>query len=389
MDRNFQALPRHILEQPFRDLDAGAFTSLPFWTTQYVGLGPYRLTDWEPGAFLLAAAFDNYALGRPKIDRIKIMFITDPQTALANMLAGEVHFVADPLFGAAEGVTLEQRWGQDDGGIILYPPVGFRAANVQQRPEHVESPALLDARVRKAARLGMDARAADEVVTAGKGLLTSTLASPRVDYYPEIERAVETYAYDARRAQQLMEGAGFRKGADGFFVGADGKPVQFNVYSSAGERFETEAAIYVDSLRRAGFDVGQKVMSVQQIRDPRDRALLAGIQIRGGAESHFEYTSEQIPRPENRWHGNNRGGWSNAEYDRLHEAYLRTLDRSERVRQIAQMERLMSDDAAVVPLMFSPYVVPHVAALKGPVEIQVPRSPNTTFLNVHLWEWRA
>jgi len=68
---------------------------------------------------------------------------------------------------------------------------------------------------------------------------------------------------------------------------------------------------------------------------------------------------------------------------------MRTLDASERVRQVAQLERLMNEDAAVVPLMYSPYVVPHVAALKGPVAMQVPRSPNNSFLNLHLWEWRS
>jgi peptide/nickel transport system substrate-binding protein len=389
LDRAFQALPRHILAEPFRDLDAMAFTSLPFWSSEYVGLGPYRVTVWEPGAFFQGAAFDSYVLGRPKIDRVKVMFINDPQTALANMLAGEVHFVADPLFAASEGLTLEQRWAQDGGGTVLYPPVGFRASNLQQRPEHVDSPALLDARVRKAIRLGMDVVGADEVVAAGKGLLTQTIVSPRAYYYSEIERAVEKYAYDARRAQQLIEEAGFGKGPGGFFAGSDGKLLQFSVTSSAGERFEAEATIYVDSLRRAGFDVSQRVMAVQQIQDPRNRALISGVQIRGGADKHIAYTGDQIPRPESRWSGDNRGGWSNAEYDRTHEAYMRTLDASERVRQVAQLERLMNEDAAVVPLMYSPYVVPYVAALKGPVAMQVPRAPNHTFLNVHLWEWRS
>jgi peptide/nickel transport system substrate-binding protein len=388
LDRDFQALPRHILAEPLQSLDPLAFTSLPFWTSEYVGLGPYRVTGWEPGAFLMGQAFDNYVLGRPKIDQIKLVFITDPQTALANIMAGEVHLVADPIFGVPEGLTLEQFWAQSQGGTVLYSPVGMRTSVVQLRPEHVESPALLNLAVRRAVRLGMDAATAVEVLTEGKALLTHTIVSPRVDYYAEIERAIETYAYDPRRAQQLMEEAGFRKGPDGFFVGGDGKPIQFSVASSAGERQEQEVAVYVDNLRRAGFDVSQRVVSVQQIRDPRNRALIPGLQIRGGADEHVAYTSEQIPRPENRWHGDNRGGWSSAEYDRVHQAYMMTLDRSERVRQVAQLERIMNEDAAVVPLMFNSYVVPHVAALQGPVARHAPLAGDT-FLHVQQWEWRS
>ena len=36
------------------------FAANPFWSTQYVGAGPFRLQRWEPGAFMDAAAFDGH-----------------------------------------------------------------------------------------------------------------------------------------------------------------------------------------------------------------------------------------------------------------------------------------------------------------------------------------
>src|SRR5207245_10722726 len=95
MDATFQALPRHILGERFAQRDPAEFVNLPFWTTEYVGLGPYRVTRWEPGAFLEAAAFDGHALGRPSIDRLRLEFIGDPNTALAKMLSGDAHYIAD------------------------------------------------------------------------------------------------------------------------------------------------------------------------------------------------------------------------------------------------------------------------------------------------------
>lgn len=67
---------------------------------------------------------------------------------------------------------------------------------------------------------------------------------------------------------------------------------------------------------------------------------------------------------------------------------MTTLERPERVRQVAQMERAINEDAAVVPLMFNVYVVPHVAALQGPVARHTPLSGDT-FLHVQSWEWRS
>src|SRR5581483_2355419 len=56
----FQALPRHILDSQFGGLDPVAFAGLPFWTAEYVGLGPYRVADWEPGTSIEGEAFDGY-----------------------------------------------------------------------------------------------------------------------------------------------------------------------------------------------------------------------------------------------------------------------------------------------------------------------------------------
>jgi len=384
----FQALPRHILEEPFQTLDPLAFIGLPFWTSEYVGLGPYRVETWEPGAFISARAFDGYVLGRPKIDRIEVRVIPDPQTAVANLLAGEIHFVGDFILSVTEGLTLEQELPQRGGGMVLYSPVSLRSGVVQLRPEAVETPALLDVRVRRAVASGLDSITAVEVLTAGKSLPTHTLTSPRVPYYAEIERVISKHEYDPRRVQQLMEEAGYSKGVDEFFNSQGGQNMRFSVASSAGTKNEQEAATYVDSLRRSGFEVNQRILPAAQIRDPETRALLPGIQIRGGGNRHVVYTSEQIPRPDNRWRGDNRGGWSNPDYDRAFEAYNTTLDRTKRIRHLALMDQILTEGVPVIPLFFGAETNAHVGALVGPVARQTPNSSGT-FLYIHRWEWRS
>ena len=384
----FQALPRHLLQESFQELDPVAFAALPFWTTDYVGLGPYRIDRWEPGTFISARAFDGYVLGRPKIDRIELRFIPDPQTAVANLLSGEAHFVGDFILSVTEGETLEREFPQRGGGTVLYSPVSLRSSVVQLRPEAVETPALLDVRVRRAVASGIDAATAVEVLTSNKGIPTGTLTSPRMPFYPEIERVIRKYTYDPRQAQQLMDEAGYVKGADGFFASRDGQPVRFTMATSAGVKNESEAATYVDSLRRAGFDVSQRVLPAAQIGDPEQRALLPGLQIRGGGSELVNYTSEQIPRSTNRWRGENRGGWSSSEYDRLFQAYTSTLAESERIGHLAQLERVLTDELPVIPHFFGAEANAHVGSLQGPIARQTP-STSGTFLYVNRWEWRS
>jgi len=116
----FPPLPRHILEGSFQQLPSGGFPSQPYWTREYVGLGPYRLERWEPGAFLEAAAFDGHVLGRAKIERIKIQFIPDGNTALASLLSGQIDVAADSVFQFSQSLLIKQDWVPRTGGVVLF-----------------------------------------------------------------------------------------------------------------------------------------------------------------------------------------------------------------------------------------------------------------------------
>src|SRR5207245_1032044 len=88
-------LPRHVLQAGFDQGDTNSFINSNFWTRDYLGAGPYRMEEWVPGSYFQGVAFDQHVLGRPKINRVKVLFITDVNTALANLLAGEVDMVVD------------------------------------------------------------------------------------------------------------------------------------------------------------------------------------------------------------------------------------------------------------------------------------------------------
>ena len=384
----FQALPRHILEDAFQTMDAVAFTGHPFWTTEYVGLGPFKLDRWEPGSFLEASAFDNYALGRPKIDKMRMLIINDPQTAMANVLAGEVHFVTNFTFSVDQGQVLEQTWAANTGGKVQYSPTQRRLGLIQMRPEFQQPKALSDMRVRYAVAHGLDDQSRVDVLDAGKGQVAYTMASPGLPYYAELDRAVLKHTYDPRRAQELMAEAGWTKGADGFFVDAAGSKFTIEVASSAGGKNEQEASIYVDSLRRAGFDAVQYITPVAQIDDNETRVTRGGLSLRGAGQEYLNYISSAIPSSENRWRGNNRPGWSNPEYDRAFALLERAFPMNERIQLMAQLERLISVDRAVTMNSWESVVNIVAAGLHG---VEVRQTPDASGPEqwVHQWEWRS
>ncbi len=396
MDQTFQALPRHLLEEPFQTLDPLGFTNHPYWTSEYVGLGPYKVARWEAGAFIEATAFDGHALGKPKIGQVRLAFIGDANTALANILTGEAHYVSDYVLWYHEGETLEREWAMRGGtataGTVFFSPALMRITHVQQRPDFVAPQALLDVRVRRALWHAIDSPSAVEALTGGKGLVATTLSSPAAEHYPQIDRAIAKYPYDPRRAQQILDQAGFTRGSDGILVAPPelgGEPLRIEAWYSAGSDEERENAILTDSLRRIGVDAISKVTPVAMVRDAQARSTTLGISTGGmGGKRFIEMTTDAIPRPETRWQGNNRGAWSNAEYDRFYQLYSTTLDKSERIQHLAQLERVFTQEVGAIPYLFTVVVVAHTANLKGPVMRKTPEGGVGT-LRADTWEWTS
>src|SRR5581483_4475366 len=277
MDATFQALPKHILGDTFAQRDPSEFVSLPFWTVDYVGLGPYRVESWEPGAYIEASAFAGHALGRPKIDRLRLEFVGDPNTALAKMLSGDAQYVADFVLDYDGGQTLEREWATRNGGTVFYAPVLMRLTEIQLRPEIANPKSLLDPRVRAALAYAFDVPGALDVFTGGHGVATSTLTSPLTDYYPQIAKVITKRDYNLQTAQQKLEAAGMRRDADGFYVSASGEPLKLDIWTTGGAVFERENRIFADSLRQAGVDATPQSMTPARLSDAQARALTPGL----------------------------------------------------------------------------------------------------------------
>ncbi len=375
LDNRFSPLPRHILGQSLNELDAAGFANLPYWTTRYVGLGPYRLDQWEPGTYLDGAAFDGYALGRPKVDRVHLLVVSDPNAAVAGLLAGTTHIAVDSTIGFEHGKVLRDQWAAASDGSVLLTPADRRFLQVQFRPEVVNPPSILDVRFRQALALTIDRQALNDGLLEGRGILMHGLTLPSDPWFQTVDRAVTKYPYDPRRAEQLLNDVGHTRGADGAF----GNP-RFNLELrvSAGGQNEQQNNILVDGWKRNGIDATSVPFPVARLQDGEFRATFPALQGSVGGDPNA-LISATIPGPANRWQGSNRGAWSNLEYDHLYNAFNATLDPDQRAQQIAQSMKIVSDEVPLIPLYYDFQVVAHVAGLQGPRQ-------GAEVFNAHLWE---
>lgn len=384
-----EPLPRHILEQPLEQDTPEGFNTLSYWGKDFVQAGPYRLQRWEPGVHMDAVAFEGHALGRPKIDHIVVKFVPDENTMLTNLLAENVQLAADNSLRFEHSLVLKREWGANGRGIVLVDPIQQRMTQFQLRPEYVNPRSLLDLRVRRAIAHAHDRQAIVDGLFGGE-VPVSDQALPRsVPYFDALDREVTKYPYDLRRTEELLGEVGIRKLADGAHVTPSGERFGFESWVLAGSQNEKQGSIMGDSWRRAGFEIKEYAIPTAQSQDGQVRATFPALSsvasFLGESNSLSAYTPAQIPTPNNRWRGNNRGGWVNPDYERLWSLYNSTLDRSERDRQVIEMMKVATEQLPILFNFHNPDVKGFLATLQGP-SLATPDS--LIFWNVHEWELR-
>ena len=138
--------PRHIVAPIFAGASPETIQESLFWSREFVGAGPFKLDSWELGSFLEATAFEQHALGRPKIDRIRLLFIRDQNTAFANMLAGSTEFALNSI-SFEHQQQLKREWAATQKGTAGMKVTSLSVAQFQHRPEYANPRAILDVRV--------------------------------------------------------------------------------------------------------------------------------------------------------------------------------------------------------------------------------------------------
>ncbi|MBM2810072.1 MAG: hypothetical protein HW416_831 [Chloroflexi bacterium] len=388
-DRELPALPRRVLGPALDqvgNIGPEVIASHSFWTRDYIGLGPYRLERWEPGSQLEAARFDGHVLGPAKIERILLRFSSDANVVTANILAGQIHAATDSAI-AQFPEALEREWSLRKAGTIINWPNAWRHASFQLRPEFVNPRAILDPRVRRALAHAIDRQALSEAVYGGVALFADSMIWSRSEWGDALDGSISTYPYDLLRADVLMRDSGFVKGPDGVYVGPDG-PLSTEIATSEGADNVPELLIMADGLRKVGIDARERVVPSAQAQDIQVRSTFPGMAISNtnmGEPAMIGFVAENIPGPDNRWRGGNRGGWSTPEYDRLASAFNRTLDRGERTQLVRQMLRIYADELPAVPMYFRAQPFAHVIELRGP-GIAAPES--SVNWNIYDWEFR-
>lgn len=388
--RAFWPHPRHLLADAYTRYVAGGnvdeVLNLPYWTSGYVHLGPFRLTSFDPGEGVTFQAHDGHFLGRPKLDTVHVRAFADENTLFANLLAGAVDLFPDPALHAELGLQLEDQWKRSGQGSVhrLIGTTSFLSP--QLRPAVQREPANLDVRVRQALYQAIDREAFPDLVEPAWSVLP-----PGDPLYEATRDGLRRYPYDPGRSRALLQEAGWTPGAEGLVRhSSDGRRFRNTISTSATGRL-WEVAAYADAWRRIGLEVEEQHVAAAQARNLEYRANYPSWEATssGQGDSILGRLTGPAAGPENRWAGN-RGGYEEPATQVLLGRYFSSLSEGEQFQAMREISELIATELPMLVYYYSRHVI---GARKGVLALddlsggqQSSRPYGTYSRNAHLWD---
>jgi peptide/nickel transport system substrate-binding protein len=290
---------------------------------------------------------------KPYFSKVTVRAIENTAALEQNLLSGDVDYVAGEGFGLPvdQGLSIAKRF-PDRFDAQFVPAQSFEHIDFQ-----LSNPLFADKRVRQALLYGMNRQALSDRLFEGKSPVTRSWVSQRdFGYSPEVKE----YKYDAAKARQLLDEAGFKPGPDGIRVSPKGERLSFEFRTTAGlqvrelvqqilqsqwKEIGAEATIknepartfFGETLRKRSFT--GIVLYAQASKPEQSPAIFLG--------------SANIPRPENNFGGSNFPGYANPAMDKLIQAMEVELDAGKRKAIWREMQDLYAEELPQMPLYFN------------------------------------
>ena len=360
-------LPKHVFEA-----FTGAKSREAAANTKPVGTGPYKIVDFKPGDSLLAEANMAYHVpNQPFFDRLEIKGGGDALSAARAVLQTAEYDLAWNL--AVEDELLKRLETTGKGRMEFYAgsDIEFVSLNVTDPWKEVDGergsakskhPAFTDKAVREAMSMLVDRKNIGEQIYGRGAVVTSNfLNNP-----PRFRSPNTKYEFSIEKANQVLEAAGWKKGADGIRAKGDVK-LKFVFQTSVSGPRQKCQAIIKDACTKAGIDLELKSV-VAAVFFGSDAAnpdtyqkFWTDIQMftttMGSPDPQVfmeQFTTDQLSQKVNKWSSRNLARWSNAEFDAAHKASQVEFDPVKRAALFIKMNDLVVNDKHIIPLFARP-----------------------------------
>jgi peptide/nickel transport system substrate-binding protein len=334
--------------------------------------GPFVISNYTPGESLTVKRNDKYIGQKAHLDSIVYRYLPESTTQPAALQNNEV----DLIYPQPQLDQVQQVKALPDVTSELNFGLSFEHLDF-----NVKNPILADVNVRKAIATGINI---DEVVTRTVKQF-SDKAQPLgnrmwVNNQPEYQDHRGSYGKgDTAGAEKLLQASGWAKGADGIYA-KGGKKLSIRISTTAGNKLrETQEELLQAQMKKFGVDLQIKNADATTLfskwlpQGNFDIGNWAWVSTPFFSENQSIYTTGG---------GQNYGKYSDPKVDQLFKQALAELDRNKMVELSQQIDQLLWDGMATIPLYQK---ATYLASRKTFTGIHDNASSQSPYWNANTW----
>ena len=351
---DFQPLPAHV-ERAIWQAGPAAYRTRTQYDTNPTNpalwFGPYRVTATQPGAGLTMERNPAWGGPAPAFRTIRIRTVENTVAMEAQLLSGQLDMVAGELGLPVEQAAALQRRVGNRFQFHFHPGLIYEHLDA-----NLDNPILADRGVRQALLHAIDrgrivAQLFEGRQTVARGSVNplDRMADPQVRDYP----------FDPARAAALLDEAGWRAAPDGIRRNAGGDRLSLEFMTTAGNRSREQVQQVLAAMWRAvGIETRirnepPRVFFAETVSHRRFTGLIMYAWISAPENvPRSSLHSDEIPRAERNFSGQNYPGFRNAELDALLEALPITLDPELRRPLWQRLQAIQAEELPGLPLWF-------------------------------------
>ncbi len=363
-----------------------------------VGTGPYRFTEFKPGDMVKGELNPNYHLtNRPFFDSIEMKGGGDAVSAARAVIqTGEFDYAWNLQVEDEILKRLEQGGkGKADivaGGNIEHIQLNntdpWTEVDGERSSIKTKHPSLTDPAVRQALNLLVDRGAVQEQIYGRTGIATANFLNQPSRFASKSTK----WEFNADKAAQILEAAGWKKGADGIRA-KDGKKLKVVYQTSINAPRQKTQQVVKQAAAKAGIDMELKSVTASvyfssDVANPdtythfyTDIQMYTTTMTQPDPELFMnQFTSWEVASKENKWQGRNITRWKSEEYDKLYRSAETELDPVKRAAIFIRMNEVVIQNVVVIPVVFRP----RVAAIANTMRVEQ-SGWDSDFWNLHNW----
>ena len=350
-----------------------------------VGTGPYKFIDFKPGDMLRAEAYAGYHVpNQPFFDALELKGGGDALSAARAVLqTAEYDFawnlqVEDEILKRLEatGKGKVQILGGSDIEFLLLSVVDpWKEVDGERGSMKTKHAAFSDKAVRDAMALLVDRSGVQEFIYGRTGIATANfLNNP-----PRFRSPNTKFEFNIDKANQILDAAGWKRGADGIRAKGDVK-MKFVFQTSVSQPRQKTQAIIKDACTKAGIDLELKSVTAavffgSDVANPDtyqkfwcDMQMFTTTMTQPDPQVFMEqYATWQYSQKSNKWSSRNLSRWGSQEYDDTFKAAQVEFDPVKRAAMFIKMNDLIYAGGHIIPVVNRPRVKATVNKLSAPL----------------------